>query len=230
MPIARPADVEAEAIYAVRRWGSFERRNAKFRGSERDQRVNDLARGFACRWGDGIASVGTDINQYRWLASQICDGLCFVLPEGATGGIPTYTADFGFDAAVRQMGGQLHEVARREGLRVNDCSMERRVRSFTAVELVGRGPMWVLLHNVAPVCAFTEEPPGGWPIESLGKIVDPGMDLSPITLRGCRVLGARQSEAVLTPAHLVDLDDGARAEIKHWRPACVAEAMFNSFP
>jgi len=59
------------ALFARRRWASFNRRDKTMNGS-RTARVNDLARGIAAKFElGGWPMVGALIADYSWLAEQL---------------------------------------------------------------------------------------------------------------------------------------------------------------
>lgn len=67
---------KAIAGMARRRWNSFERREPDKSANDRENRIEDLARGLCERFETGgLRMAGPLIDDYRWLAAQLADEL-----------------------------------------------------------------------------------------------------------------------------------------------------------
>lgn len=213
-PVAAPT--EDEAVWAVRRWESFERRRPRFSGFERSARINDLATGYAQRWDGSVAAAGSTMLDFVWLASVVCDALRFILPESCT--VATGLAD-----RARSRGQEgLQGMAAAAGLTVGEwIEIEG---SYDACQLVGQAPVWLLMHRAVPVFAFSYGRPGEGPL----GLVDPPFELGRLISVDWRWLGSAQSAEPLSPSLMVDLDRDDRDRLARRGAGTLTEALFHS--
>lgn len=200
-PVAQPDTDVAERT--LRRLHSVHRRRWNDRTPRREAIVEDLAHGYA-DWAGGKKEVGSLMIDFRWLASVVLDTVYFMPPAGSSG----FATDDVNDERTTQLGRtRLFDAARSVGLKLTNENDGRYNRSFTSYRIDGRGPLWVLMHRAAPIFAFTNAPPGGYPLEPAGAIIDPPFDIGTVISADWRLLNADQAACQLTQGRVVDLLD-----------------------